>query len=79
MRRGRRTTQPTPTAPELREAGDLLAVEAIDPSGLIVTREGAFVRILHVTPPNPLILAPEDRERLATGFCYVAGRLSPGQ
>ncbi|HXE43795.1 MAG TPA: hypothetical protein VN635_01220 [Conexibacter sp.] len=63
----------------LPEAGDLLAVEAIDPRGTIVTSEGAFVHVLHVAPPNPLILSGADRERLAAGFCHVAGRLSPGQ
>ena len=40
----------------MREAGELLAVEAIDRSGLAVTSEGAFVRLLQVTPPNPLVL-----------------------
>ena len=30
---------------ELAQAGELLAVEAIDRTGLIVTSEGAFVRI----------------------------------
>ena len=28
---------------------------------LVVTSEGAFVRVLRVTPPNPLILSDEDR------------------
>lgn len=66
-------------APEVRQAGDLLAVEAIDPSGLIVTSEGALVRIVNVTPRNPLILSPQDRDQAAADFCHLAGRLRPGQ
>lgn len=63
----------------LREAGELLAVEAIDPTGLVVTSEGALVRILHVIPPNPLILSIEDRERIAATYCRLAARLRPEQ
>ena len=44
-----------------REAGDLLAVEAIDRSGVVITREGALVRILEVTPPNPFVMSADDR------------------
>ncbi len=61
------------------EAGDLLAIEAIDRSGLIVTSEAAFVRILQVTPPNPMILSGEEREDLAAAFCHVISRLRPEQ
>ena len=64
---------------ELPEAGELLAVEAIDPTGLVVTSEGAFVRVLRVTPPNPLILSAEDRQAVAAGFCHLIGRLRPEQ
>ena len=68
-------------APEVptREAGDLLAVEAIDRTGVVVTREGALVRILEVTPPNPFVLSLDDRARIAEAFCYLVGRLRPGQ
>jgi TraG P-loop domain len=62
-----------------REAGDLLAVEAIDRSGVVVTREGALVRVLEVTPPNPFVMSADDRARVADGFCYLVGRLRPGQ
>jgi len=61
------------------EAGDLLAVEAIDRSGLVVTSEGALVRILHVIPPNPMTLSQEDREELSASFCHVVSRLRPEQ
>lgn len=63
----------------LREAGELLGLEAVDRTGLAVTSEGAFVRVLEVTPPNPLILSGAERERTAEAFCYVVGRLRPGQ
>src|SRR3954452_15970522 len=63
----------------LQQAGDLVAVEAIDQTGLVVTSEGAFVRVLRVTPPNPLILSQADREAVASGFCQLVGRLRPGQ
>ena len=64
---------------KLPETGDLLAVEAIDRSGLLVTSEGALVRILRVTPPNPLILSSTDREQLAASFCHLVSRLRPQQ
>jgi hypothetical protein len=63
----------------VRQAGDLLAVEAIDPSGLVVTREGAFVRVLRVTPPNPLVLTDEERTRIAHGYCQLVSRLRADQ
>ena len=62
------------------EAGELLAVEAIDQTGLVVTSEGAFVRILHVIPPEP-----DDplRARTASGsrrrYCHLVSRLRPEQ
>ncbi len=59
----------------MREAGELLAVEAIDRTGLAVTSEGAFVRLLAVTPPNPLVLGGQDRRRIAEGYCQLIARL----
>jgi hypothetical protein len=64
---------------KMKEAGDLLAVEAIDRTGLAVTREGAFVRILQVTPPNPLILSEGERQRIADGYCQLIARLRADQ
>lgn len=63
----------------MKEAGDLLAVEAIDRTGLAVTSEGAFVRILNVTPPNPLILSPAERVQIAHGYCHLLSRLRADQ
>jgi energy-coupling factor transporter ATP-binding protein EcfA2 len=57
----------------------LLPVEFVDESGLVITSDGALVRIVQVFPPNPLVLAPEDRQRLADGFCHLVGRLRPSQ
>ena len=63
---------------ELPQAGELLAVEAIDQTGLIVTSEGAFVRIFKVTPPNPLLMSAqeqdEDRGSLSTARVAAQGR-----
>ena len=63
----------------LGAAGDLVPVEAIDRTGVVVTSEGTFVRVLRVTPPNPLILSQADRRAVAAGFCHLIGRLRPGQ
>src|SRR3954466_9263292 len=72
---------------ELPEAGDLVSVEAIDRTGLVITGEGAFVRVLRVTPANPLILSGADREATAGaaggapagGFGRLLARLRAGQ
>lgn len=61
------------------ETGELLAVEAIDRSGMVVTSEGALVRILHVIPPNPLLLSVDERENLSGAFCHLVSRLRPEQ
>ncbi len=64
---------------QMKEAGELLAVETIDRTGLAVTSEGAFVRVLQVTPPNPLILSEEERARIAHGYCQLVSRLRADQ
>ena len=60
---------------ELPEAGDLLAIEAIDRTGLIVTSEGAFVRIFKVVPPNPLLMSAEERAKTAATFQRLIAQL----
>ncbi len=62
---------------QLPEAGELLAVEAVDRSGLLVTSEGRLVRILAVTPPNPLIMSGADRAGVAAAYCHLVSRLRP--
>jgi hypothetical protein len=64
---------------KMREAGELLALEAIDRTGLAVTSEGAFVRVIEVIPPNPLILSVEDRRHIANGYCHLLSRLRAEQ
>ena len=59
----------------LPETGELAAVEAIDRTGLIVTSEGAFVRILRVTPPNPLLMSATEREKTAGAFGRLVSQL----
>jgi len=61
------------------ETGDLVPVEAIDRTGLMITANGAFVRILRVTPVNPMILGSEDRDAVTVGFARALGRLRAGQ
>lgn len=63
----------------MREAGELLAVEAIYRTGLVVRSDGALVRVLRVFPPNPLVMSETARSELATSFCHLAGRLRPNQ
>jgi hypothetical protein len=64
---------------ELPAAGELLAVEAIDQTGLIVTSEGAFVRIFKVTPPNPLLMSAQEQEKTAATFQRLISQLSADQ
>jgi hypothetical protein len=63
----------------LPEAGELLAVETIDRTGLVVTSEGAFVRIFRVVPPNPLLMSAEERAQTAATFQRLAGQLNADQ
>lgn len=60
---------------EPREAGELLGVEAVDRTGLVVTSEGAFVRILRVAPVNPLLMSGEEREKIAGTFQRLISQL----
>ena len=63
----------------LPEAGELLAVEYLDRTGLIVTSEGAFVRIFRVTPPNPLLMSGEERSKTAATFQRLVSQLKAGE
>lgn len=78
-RDARAKTKKKAAADELPEAGELLAVEAIDRSGLIITSEGALVRIIAVRPPNPLILSSDEQALTAAAFCQLVSRLRPRQ
>ena len=59
----------------LPEAGELLAVEAIDRTGLIVTSEGAFVRIFRVMPHNPLLMSAQEQAKTAGAFQRLVSQL----
>ena len=59
----------------LREAGELLAVETVDRTGLVITSEGAFVRIFRVSPVNPLLMSGEEREKAAGSFQRLISQL----
>src|SRR5947209_5690911 len=61
--------------PEMREAGELLGVEAVDRTGLVITSEGAFVRIFRVAPVNPLLMSGEEREKAAGTFQRLISQL----
>lgn len=74
-----RTATPAVDVSKLPEAGELLPIEAIDRTGLVITSEGALVRVLHVTPPNPMILSNEGRKRVASAYGQLVSRLKPGQ
>jgi len=59
----------------LPAAGELLAVEAIDRTGLVVTSEGALVRIFRVTPRNPLLMSVGEREKTVAAFQRLLSQL----
>jgi hypothetical protein len=61
------------------EAGELLAVEALDRSGLLVTSEGALVRYLRVAAKNPLVMSEGERAMVSEAFGGLVGRAAAGQ
>jgi len=61
------------------EAGALCPVEAIDREGLLVSSEGALVRVLGAAPKNPLVMSAAERELVGGAFGQLAGRLQAGQ
>ena len=64
-----------PRREELRKAGELLGVETVDRTGLVVTSEGAFVRIVRVAPINPMLMSGEEREKAAGSFQRLISQL----
>src|SRR5919108_4260408 len=64
---------------ELPEAGELLAVEALDRAGVLVTSEGALVRYLRVAPKNPLVLGDSERGQVSHAFGQLVARAAAGQ
>lgn len=78
-RRGRTTRRRKQEGAPEREAGDLLALEALDETGLAVNSSGVFLRYLEVSPPNPLIMSEREREQLAAALRRLISRLRTGQ
>ena len=64
---------------QLPEAGELLAVEALDRSGVLVTSEGALVRYLRVAPKNPLVMSDSERAAVSHAFGQLVSRAPAGQ
>ncbi len=60
-------------------AGALLGVAAIQPDGLLIRSDGAYVRYLESEVVNPLVLDPEEAERISAGFAQIAARLADRQ
>jgi hypothetical protein len=63
----------------LAEAGELLAVEALDRAGVLVTSEGALVRYLRVAPKNPLVMSDSERAHVSHAFGQLVARVAAGQ
>jgi hypothetical protein len=63
----------------LPEAGELLAVEALDRAGVLVTSEGALVRYLRVAPKNPLVMSDAERAQVSHAFGQLVARAAAGQ
>jgi hypothetical protein len=63
----------------LPEAGELLAVEALDRAGVLVTSEGALVRYLRVAPKNPLVMSDAERAQVSHAFGQLVARVPAGQ
>jgi hypothetical protein len=61
---------------KLEQAGELLPLEAIDRTGLVVTSEGAFVRIFRVAALNPLLMSEAERTKAAGAFQRLLSQLN---
>lgn len=59
-------------------AGDLLAIHALTPDGLLVRPDGAFARYLEVIPSNPLVLDDAGCDRMTRGFTELLNRVPAG-
>ena len=54
-------------------------VLGVDEDGLLRRRDGSLVRYLKVSPVNPLVMGPQEAERVSGGFAQIAARLADGQ
>ncbi|MHB8234996.1 MAG: VirB4 family type IV secretion system protein [Solirubrobacteraceae bacterium] len=60
-------------------AAGMLRVGAIDPDGLLITDDGAYVRYLQTEAVNPLVMGVEETERVCSAFAQIAARLPDRQ
>jgi hypothetical protein len=60
---------------ELATARELLPLERIDRSGAIATSDGAYVRVLQVTPLDLAALTSDERNEAAERFAGLVARL----
>ena len=67
------------TAAEPAQSGELLEVVALDRNGVLVTTDGALVRVVEVTPRNPRVMGVDAQERVAEGLATMVGRLRVGE
>ncbi len=67
------------TAAEPAQSGELLDVVALDRNGVLVTTDGALVRVVEVTPRNPRVMGVDAQERVAEGLATMVGRLRVGE
>src|SRR5918994_5754596 len=63
----------------LPQAGELLAVEALDRAGVLVASEGAVVRFLRVAPKIPLVMSDAERAQVSHAFGQLVARVAAGQ
>ncbi len=61
------------------EAAQLLGGAAIEPDGLLIRRDGTYVRYLQSEVVNPLVLDPEEAEGISAAFAQIAARLADRQ
>ena len=62
-----------------RRASDLLGVAAIEPDGLLIREDGAYVRYLEVGTVNPLAVEQAEGEQISSAFAQIAARLPDRQ
>ena len=62
-----------------RWAGDVFPVAAIDPDGLLLREDGAYVRFVETSVVNALVLDEGEAERISVAFGQLAARLTSRQ
>ena len=62
-----------------RTTAGVLGVAAIEPDGLLIGQDGVYVRYLEVGAVNPLVLDPDEGERVSAAFAQIAARLPARQ